>query len=76
MNKPKKNNVVNFPSNLTESEREVEAILLQGDSNYLAVKRYLFITKSNYTVLMKYINAPSYSIQKIILTEIYENFYR
>ena len=27
MNKPKKNNVVNFPSNLTESEREVEAIL-------------------------------------------------
>jgi len=27
MNNPKKNNVVNFPSNLTESEREVEAIL-------------------------------------------------
>jgi segregation and condensation protein B len=27
MNIPKKNNVVNFPSNLTESEREVEAIL-------------------------------------------------
>ena len=27
MNKPKKNNVVNFPSNLSESEREVEAIL-------------------------------------------------
>ena len=27
MNKLKKNNVVNFPSNLTESEREVEAIL-------------------------------------------------
>ena len=27
MNKPKKDNVVNFPSNLTESEREVEAIL-------------------------------------------------
>ena len=27
MNKPKKNNIVNFPSNLTESEREVEAIL-------------------------------------------------
>ena len=27
MNKSKKNNVVNFPSNLTESEREVEAIL-------------------------------------------------
>ena len=27
MNKPKKNNVVNFPSNLAESEREVEAIL-------------------------------------------------
>ena len=27
MNKAKKNNVVNFPSNLTESEREVEAIL-------------------------------------------------
>ena len=27
MNKPKKNNVVNFPSNLTESEREIEAIL-------------------------------------------------
>ncbi len=27
MNKAKKNNVVNFPSNLTEGEREVEAIL-------------------------------------------------
>ena len=27
MNKSKKNNVVNFPSNLTEGEREVEAIL-------------------------------------------------
>ena len=27
MNKTKKNNVVNFPSNLTEGEREVEAIL-------------------------------------------------
>ena len=27
MNKPKKNNVVNFPSNITELEREVEAIL-------------------------------------------------
>ena len=27
MNKPKKNNVVNFPLNLSESEREVEAIL-------------------------------------------------
>ena len=27
MNKTKKNNVVNFPSNLSESEREVEAIL-------------------------------------------------
>ena len=27
MNKSKKNNVVNFPSNLSESEREVEAIL-------------------------------------------------
>ena len=27
MNKPKKNNVVNFPSNLSESEREAEAIL-------------------------------------------------
>ena len=27
MNKPKKNNVVNFPSNLSESEREIEAIL-------------------------------------------------
>ena len=27
MNKPKKNNVVNFPSNTSEIEREVEAIL-------------------------------------------------
>ena len=27
MKKAKKNNVVNFPSNLTEGEREVEAIL-------------------------------------------------
>ncbi len=27
MNKLKKNNIVNFPSNLSESEREVEAIL-------------------------------------------------
>ena len=27
MNKPKKNNVVNFPSVLSEGEREVEAIL-------------------------------------------------
>ena len=27
MNKPKKNNVVNFPSNISEIEREVEAIL-------------------------------------------------
>ena len=31
MNKPKKNNVVNFPSNLTESEREVEAILFAAE---------------------------------------------
>ena len=27
MNKTKKNNVVNFPSSLTDSEREIEAIL-------------------------------------------------
>ena len=27
MNKLKKNNVVNFPSNLSEAEREIEAIL-------------------------------------------------
>ena len=27
MNKPKKNNVVNFPSGLSEGEREAEAIL-------------------------------------------------
>ena len=27
MNKPKKNNVVSFPSNISEIEREVEAIL-------------------------------------------------
>ena len=27
MNKPKKNNVVNFPSVINETEREVEAIL-------------------------------------------------
>ena len=27
MNKPKKNNIVNFPTNVTEGEREVEAIL-------------------------------------------------
>ena len=27
MNKPKKNNVVNFPFTMSETEREVEAIL-------------------------------------------------
>ena len=27
MNKIKNNNVLNFPSNLTESEREIEAII-------------------------------------------------
>ena len=27
MNKPKKNNVVNFPSDMSEAEREIEAIV-------------------------------------------------
>ena len=27
MNKPKKNNIVSFPSNISEIEREIEAIL-------------------------------------------------
>ena len=30
MNKIKKNNIVNFPSNLTDGEREVEAILFSA----------------------------------------------